>query len=343
VTSPAKEITQIVPQGTLIRVPPEKLKPNPNNPRALFDPAPLAELKSSIREHGVLVPLTVYKLPGQDLYSIIDGERRYRCCVELKAEGIDLEVPANVVAPPTRLASLIYMFNIHSFREQWELMPLALSLKQIIEELKTGDDDKELQQITGLSLPQINRCRTILSFPEKFQQLSLDPDPKTRIPSNFWIELYPVLETAEKVLPDVVTTFGRQGVIEKLIEKYRSGKIKSVIHFRRIMEAFEVAEDEEDRLAVTDKLREYILTPKLETREAFDPFIRDSKRAQRAIGACERFVGEIRKAKVDYALENKQDLIAKLVEVIEFAEALIEKLKGEDAPPTDDDNGEIAP
>jgi len=224
--SPAKkEVSQLVPQGTLIRLPPEKLKPNPHNPRALFDPAPLAELKKSIQEHGVLVPITVYKLPGQDLYSIIDGERRYRCCLELRKEGVNIDIPANIVEPPSHLASLIYMFNIHSFREQWELMPMALSLKRIMDELKT-EDDQELQQITGLSLPQIKRARLILSFNEKFQKMSLEPDPKLRIPSNFWIELSPVLEIAPKAIPDLASQLGRDGIIEKLLENIEMGKSK---------------------------------------------------------------------------------------------------------------------
>lgn len=334
-----KEVSHLVPQGTLIRLTPEKLKPNPNNPRGLFDSAPLAELKKSIQEHGVLVPITVYKLPGQDLYSIIDGERRYRCCAELKKEGVIIDLPANIVESPSHLTSLIYMFNIHNFREQWELMPMALSLKKIMDELKT-EDDQELQQITGLSLPQIKRAKLILGFSEKFQKMSLDPDPKSRIPSNFWIELYPVLEVAPKAIPELVDRLGRDGITEKLIEKYRNGKIKSVIHFRRIMEAFEVSEDESDRTIVANKLQEYILTPNLETREAFDPFVKDSRRVQKAIEACERFTSDIQRAKVDYALENKQDLMLKLRDVIAFAQRLLEKLKGEEAPPNNDQDDE---
>ena len=57
----------------------DQLKASPNNPRRLFDPEPLAALKASIHTHGVLVPLTVFKLPGQEKYGIIDGERRFRC------------------------------------------------------------------------------------------------------------------------------------------------------------------------------------------------------------------------------------------------------------------------
>jgi ParB family chromosome partitioning protein len=324
-------LSQIVPKGVLIHLSVDQVKPNPNNPRRLFDPGPLSELKESIRTHGVLVPITVYKLPGQEKYAIVDGERRYRCCVDLREEGIEIQIPANIVESPNKMASLIYMFNIHAFREQWELMPTALSLQEVIDELDI-QDNAELHEITGLSISQIERCEKILSFPRKFQELSLDPDSQKRIPSNFWVELYPVLEKALDLIPDLYADLGRDGIIQRMVEKYRAKSIKSVIHFRRIMEAIEVAEEEEDKQAVADRLREYVLTPELETREAFDGFIRDTRTIQRAIGACDKFIRDLKQAKVDYAIEGKKEIITKLLEVIEFAQRLLDKLQGDEPP-----------
>ncbi len=60
-------------------VPIELVRPNPNNPRRIFDDASLAELADSIREKGVLQPLIVRAMPGVDsVYEIIAGERRWR-------------------------------------------------------------------------------------------------------------------------------------------------------------------------------------------------------------------------------------------------------------------------
>src|SRR5439155_6405009 len=160
------------------------------------------ELKANIRAHGVLVPITVYHLKGQDRYSILDGERRHRCCEELQSEGLELTLPANVVDPPTKIAGLLYMFSIHNFREQWELMPTALSLQTVMKELGE-EDNKKLEKLRGLSEPQIERCKKLLAFPKKFQDLSLDPDSKTSIPSNFWIEALPVLDLCGEALPDL--------------------------------------------------------------------------------------------------------------------------------------------
>src|SRR5947208_155226 len=104
----------IVPSGTLIKLSTKDIVPSRNNPRRLFDRAELDSLKANIRQHGVLVPITVYRSKGQKTYSILDGERRHRCCVELEREGHSVSIPANLVEPPTKVAGLLYMFSIHN-------------------------------------------------------------------------------------------------------------------------------------------------------------------------------------------------------------------------------------
>lgn len=123
---------KVVPRGVLQDLLPEQIVPSKNNPRLLFDPEPLNDLRNNIRQHGVLVPITVYPLKGQEKCGILDGERRHKCCVDLQAEGLSLTIPANIVEPPTKIAGLLYMFSIHNFREQWELMPTALSLQTVM-------------------------------------------------------------------------------------------------------------------------------------------------------------------------------------------------------------------
>jgi hypothetical protein len=96
------------------------------------------------------------------------------------------------------------------------------------------------------------------------------------------------------------------------------------------MEAFEVAETAADQRAVADRLREFILTPSMETREAFDGFIRDTKRIQKAVDACDQFVRDLTRTKLDYTSEGKEQLISTLRHVVSFAQDLIERLVGED-------------
>src|SRR5208283_1880366 len=116
-------VPTIVPTGQLRHLTVEQVKRSDSNPRHLFDADELLELKTNIAEHGVLVPITVYQAKGQAKFSILDGERRYRCMVDLVKEGrrgkdgAELTLPANVVEPPTKIAGLLYMFSIHNFRE----------------------------------------------------------------------------------------------------------------------------------------------------------------------------------------------------------------------------------
>ena len=333
----------ITPKGVHVDLTVSQLKPNPSNPRRLFDSGPLERLKESIRTHGILVPLTVYKLPAQNKYGILDGERRYRCCMQLAHEGTDVPIPANVVEPPDSVASLIYMFNIHAFREEWELMPTALSLKELV--LAIGRMDlnnlqnhlSELHELTGLSYPQLERCRRILSFPDRFQKMSLESNPVERIPSNFWTELYPILRLAEEHTP-VVTQLGRDEVTERFVKKYRTAKIKNIIHLRRIAEAFDVAEDPDAVEAVSQRLREYILDEQLETRAAFDGLISDNRRFQTALNAADKFLRDVTRAKIDHTLDGKNELISKLTEVLSYVQAMLERLQGAEDPPFDDDS-----
>jgi ParB family chromosome partitioning protein len=61
----------------VVSLPLEKLKPNPQQPRKVFDPEELAELADSIREHGIIQPI-IAEDAGDGTYFIIAGERRSR-------------------------------------------------------------------------------------------------------------------------------------------------------------------------------------------------------------------------------------------------------------------------
>ena len=333
------EVAQVIPAGQLRRLSVDEIKPSLNNPRLLFDPPQLRELKKNIAEHGVLVPITVYQPKGQQKFSILDGERRYRCVVDLTKEGHfgqdkkPIKIPANVVEPPSMIAGLLYMFSIHNFRAEWELMPTALSLKIVMDELKE-EDNTVLSKFTGMSERQVERCKSLLSFPEEFQKLSLDPDPATRIPSNFWIEALPVLNLAmEKT--EVTKKLGRTGATEKLVEKYRDKKIKSVIHFRRIMESYDLAEDNPHQQArVVRRIDQFFTNPKLETREAFDEFVVEKRRVANAINACDGFLSELKRFKLRYTAEDEErnNLRTALRKVREYCDSLEQALVGGDDP-----------
>lgn len=71
-------------------LPLDKILPNPMQPRSNFSVSELQELASTIREHGVLNPIVVER--NQDLFILIDGERRLRAA---RLAGLT-EIPANI-------------------------------------------------------------------------------------------------------------------------------------------------------------------------------------------------------------------------------------------------------
>ena len=76
-------------EGNLVQLPLKDIHPNPYQPRRDVDPAALEELKSSIRQAGLLQPVVVRSAPGGNgAYELIAGERRLRACQQLGWERI---------------------------------------------------------------------------------------------------------------------------------------------------------------------------------------------------------------------------------------------------------------
>lgn len=219
---------------TLKDLPLTDISPNPHNPRIIFDEKDLDDLKDSIRNAGVLVPITVYENNepnSNDKYILLDGERRWRCA---KVLGLPT-IPANIVDKPKDVTqNILYMFNIHYFRKQWELFPTALKLEKIIELLKT-DKDSVLSSTTGLNLTTVKRCKILLWYPEKFRETLLYR--KDKISTDFFIEFFPIakrLKDDEEYNSDVKLS----AAIDKLIPKFIEGKAFSdVKEFREMRKA----------------------------------------------------------------------------------------------------------
>jgi ParB family transcriptional regulator, chromosome partitioning protein len=205
-----------------------ELTPNPHNPRYLFDKEPMDVLRASIERVGILVPLTVYYDAKKKRFVILDGQRRWTCA---KSVGLS-EVPVNQVAEPTLVQNIVTMFQIHKLREDWELMPTALKIELLMNELKDKNDAR-LAEMTGLNETVIIRCKKLLSYDREFQDLMLDPLPEKRMKSDFFIELYPIIHDRDVTKFD---WFKEKRFIRQMIAKYhdKSKAIKSVTDFRLV-------------------------------------------------------------------------------------------------------------
>src|SRR5690606_8782789 len=79
-------------KATLFVCPIEKIVPCKSQPRQHIDPAALDELTASIQSHGLLEPLVVRRLPGEDRFEIVAGERRWRAAQRAGLHDVPVHV-----------------------------------------------------------------------------------------------------------------------------------------------------------------------------------------------------------------------------------------------------------
>ncbi|MCJ7532064.1 MAG: ParB/RepB/Spo0J family partition protein [Anaerolineales bacterium] len=245
-------IQQLAPGNIGIKnIPIELLIPNPHNPRMLFDRVPLDVLKESIFKVGILVPLTVYWSQEKERYVILDGQRRWMCAQEL---GL-IEVPVNQVAEPTLVQNIVTMFQIHKLREDWELMPTALKLEVLMREMNEKND-KKMASLCGLDHAVVSRCKKLLSYSKKYQDLMLDPDPDKRVKADFFIELYTVRNDR---FVNRMPWFSKEKFTLRMLEKYQRGAsgLKSVTDFRIMKQHINNAHRAQKDKLITTRLKEF--------------------------------------------------------------------------------------
>jgi len=196
----------------ITHVPIERVRKNPQNPRRFFNEERLDLLRTSIQEEGILVPVIAYRteVDGQDEFVLMDGERRWRCSIDLDLETI----PAHLIDPPTPFENLLKMFNIHFTRDDWPLISGALSLQDMT--LMSGEDrESRLAEMTGLTRATIRRAKQLLTMPPDELALIQSEAHLDRSVQVHREDLYLEIEAAESVLrnalPEIESSFTRNG------------------------------------------------------------------------------------------------------------------------------------
>jgi ParB family chromosome partitioning protein len=234
---------------------------NPDNPRLIFRQKELDQLKKSIYEVGILQPLIVYQdkaKPGE--YILIDGERRCRCARELNLK----QVPVFVHPEPTRVQNITTMFNIHKLRIDWEPMPTALKLGELME--LTGEKrNDEIARMCGMTESQVQQSRKLLFFPYRHQQMVL----RHEIKDNFLIEMYPFIIKLRGRFPNLFDEYGTEKIIDLLIEKNRMRHIKAVTEFRDLAKLVSAADRGAPKADVEQAIRRVLDDPTYEIETAF--------------------------------------------------------------------------
>ena len=114
----------------------DKIHVNPNQPRTNFDSVQIDNLVISIKELGIIQPITVRKI-NDDKYEIISGERRYRASKMANLESIPCYVKA--VEDETDLLKMSLVENVQ--RVDLDPIEIALTYERFINEYKLNIDD----------------------------------------------------------------------------------------------------------------------------------------------------------------------------------------------------------
>ena len=186
-------------------IPVEKIKPNPFQPRQVFDAAKLAELVESIKESGLIQPLVVRK-SGSD-YELIVGERRLKALEKLgweTAPALIIESAGNETVMEMALIENIQREDLNSIEE-------ASAYYRLITECNISQTDVATR--VGKDRSSVANSIRLLSLPDRVKNLIIDG----RLSAGHARALLAIDNDAEKI--SLAEKFAADGLSVRELEK----------------------------------------------------------------------------------------------------------------------------
>ena len=152
--------------GLISRINIDSITPNPFQPRLDFEKESLLELTDSIKEHGVIQPITVRKI-GRDNFQIISGERRYQACKIAKI----IEIPCYIrIANDQEMLEMAIVENIQ--RKNLNAIEIGLSYQRLIDECNLTHEQLSIKLSKNRST--ISNFLRLLKLPVEVQKALRD-------------------------------------------------------------------------------------------------------------------------------------------------------------------------
>jgi len=144
----------------------KSIETNPFQPRTNFEENALQELSDSIKQHGIIQPITVRKL-GYDRYQLISGERRFRAS---QMAGLT-DVPSYIrIADDQEMLEMALVENIQ--REDLDPIEVSLSYKRLIDECNLTQE--QLSEKVGKQRSTVTNFLRLLKLPAAIQKALRD-------------------------------------------------------------------------------------------------------------------------------------------------------------------------
>jgi ParB/RepB/Spo0J family partition protein len=160
-------------------IPLDILRPDPNQPRQTFDSESLDELSESIRQKGIIQPLTVRRTPDQDEFFIITGERRYKAAKKAGLKKVPCIVKTDLEASEIFEEQLVENLQ----REDLAILDEVLGIQRLTNDYRKTQT--QAAKVIGKTQGYVSVMLKILKLPQKI----LDEIPKTNPPKDFLFEL----------------------------------------------------------------------------------------------------------------------------------------------------------
>ena len=152
--------------GLISRISIANISPNPFQPRIDFEKNSLLELSKSIKEHGIIQPITVRKM-GRDNFQIISGERRFQAA---KIAQI-IEIPCYIrIADDKEMLEMAIVENIQ--RKDLNAIEIGLSYQRLIDECQLTHE--ELSKKVSKDRSTISNFLRLLKLPNEIQKAVRD-------------------------------------------------------------------------------------------------------------------------------------------------------------------------
>lgn len=159
----AQQSTNKIDEQNILKIPVEKIKTNPEQPRQNFNHEAMEELVNSILEHGILQPLIASKDEEQGFYQLIAGERR------LKAAQIAGLKTVPIIIREAQKSKKLQLALVENIQRQ-NLNPIeeARAYQRLIDEFNLTQE--EVAKKVGKNRATIANILRILSLPKEIQE-----------------------------------------------------------------------------------------------------------------------------------------------------------------------------
>lgn len=197
------------------------IEPNPLQPRGLITPESLADLVSSIKEHGIIEPLVVAKTPAG--YQIIAGERRWRAA---KIAGLTT-VP--VIVKETTSRGMLEMAIVENVQRE-DLNPIerALAFQRLVEEF--GLQVSEIAKRIGKSESYVSNTMRLLALPDAIKDGLVSgaiSEGHARAIAGL-VDPKIMVDAYKMILADNISVRGAEDLARKLKSKYGQKPLQRV-------------------------------------------------------------------------------------------------------------------